>query len=168
MKKYKYLEKYICKQKDSNGVRSNSFFSINSEEIIFEEKKIEFDFPMQLKDFWSEIGYGFFHLSKNGKIQNTYSNRLLPPDEIKEILLSDEDDPNCPVIYEFYENLTEGDMPFFEIGDSVSFLYMRPKSDKPNAVYDALGNEISPTFEEFIYKLYHVSPTFYIDEFNKK
>ena len=162
MNKYQFLKKYICSG-NSNGITSNSFFSVASRNIIGAQKALGFHFPQQLKDFWDEIGYGFFHVSDSGKTQNTHTNRLMSPDQIADILLSNEDDPNSPVLPEFYEYLTPGDMPFFEIGDSVSFLYMRPNSETPNAVYDSLGNEVSSTFEQFVYRLYYESPTFYCE-----
>ena len=34
-----------------------------------------------------------------------------------------------------YEDLEPGELPFFEIGDSSSFLIMKLNSDNPNAVW---------------------------------
>jgi hypothetical protein len=163
MKKYEELKQYVCLGEGSNGVKSNSFFQITEEEIVSTEKRLGFKLPNQLVEFWLEIGYGFFHLSKNGIVQNSYANTLLWPDQIANILLSDPDSPDCPVIPEFYDYLRPGYMPFFEIADSVSFLFMQPKSENPNAVW--YGREkICDSFEEFIHRLYYESPTFYCED----
>jgi hypothetical protein len=62
--------------------------------------------------------------------------------------------------YSTYELLEPGDLPFFEIGDSSSFLLMKLNSDNPNAVWD-YDLTICDSFEEFIWRLYYESPSFY-------
>jgi hypothetical protein len=55
------------------------------------------------------------------------------------------------------------DLPFFEIADGNDFLFMRPQSDKPNAIYGLLNELIEEDFEKFIWRLYYESPTYYIE-----
>jgi hypothetical protein len=157
MKKYEYLKRYVNFNDFDGKKPMNWFESVSENDIFLSETRLGFKFPDQLREFWLNIGYGSL---PNG---SSNYNHFLYPKAIADILLSDPDSPDCPVIYEFYDMLEPGDMPFFEIGDSVSFLYMRPKSEKPNAVYDSLGNEVSPSFEEFIHRLYYESPTFYLE-----
>ena len=64
------------------------------------------------------------------------------------------------IIDSFYELLEPGDLPFFEIADSSSFLLMKPFSDNPNAVWD-YDLKIEDSFEKFIWRLYYESPSFY-------
>jgi hypothetical protein len=165
MAKYNYLKKYVSQAK-TIGLGENGFGLLLDPHLIeASEKRLGFEFPSELKEFWREIGPGVLRAAVNSpeNYRCAHNNTILDPYEIANILLSDPDSPDCPVIYEFYDMLEPGDMPFFEIGDSVSFLYMRPKSEKPNAVYDSLGNEVSPSFEEFIHRLYYESPTFYLE-----
>ena len=54
-----------------------------------------------------------------------------------------------------------GKRPFFEIGDSSSFLMMKRNTKYPDGVYDNLGHLVEPSFERFIWRLYHESPKFY-------
>jgi hypothetical protein len=61
----------------------------------------------------------------------------------------------------------DGDILFFEIGDMSSFLMMKSKSEKPNAVYNIMGELIEEEFEKFIWRLYYESPTYYLEEMKK-
>ncbi len=165
MKKYEYLRKY-CNQNKVIGLGENGFGLLLDPNLIeASEERLGFEFPSELKEFWREIGSGVLRASINSPehYRCAHDNAILGPTSIANILLSNPDSPDCPVIPEFYDMLEPGDMPFFEIGDSVSFLYMRPQSEKPNAVYDSLGNEVSSSFEEFIHSLYYESPTFYLE-----
>jgi hypothetical protein len=167
MEKYEYLRKYIRDKKDASGVRTNSFFLVSDDQILSSEQSLGFKFPSQLKEFWLKIGYGFLRSNCFEEFNNTNVNRIITPDEIAGILLSDPDSPDCPVIPEFYDYLRPGYMPFFEIADSVSFLFMQPKSENPNAVW--YGREkICDSFEEFIHRLYYESPTFYCEDSKDK
>lgn len=165
MAEYEYLKKYSNQDKMRYEYHETYFDTSSLKDIEREEKRVGFEFPSELKEFWLKIGYGSIRVGKNTPkdYRCVHHNSILRPDQIADILLSDPDSPDCPVIPEFYDYLTEGDMPFFEIGDSVSFLYMRPKLDNPNAVYDSLGNVVSKSLEEFIDRLYHESPTFYCE-----
>ena len=165
MSNYDYLKKYRNQNK-STGLGENGFASLLNPNLIEDaENRLGFEFPSELKEFWHEIGPGVLRASVNSpkNYECSHNNIILGPTTIANILLSDPDSPDCPVIPEFYDMLEPGDMPFFEIGDSVSFLYMRPESEKPNTVYDSLGNQVSQSLEKFIHRLYYESPTFYCE-----
>ena len=161
MGKYDYLKKYV-NIADSKA-NENSFYTVQPEEILEAEEKLTFNFPKSLKEFWLEIGYGFFRASIPEKnIQHAvWSNRLVHPLDIASIMLEGED--SGLITSEGIEMLQEGHMPFFEVGDSTSYLVMRPESDTPNAVYwyDTL---IEDSLETFIWKLYHESPIYYLNK----
>ena len=165
MGKYKYLQKYSNQNKKRYAYNENHFRTLFIEDIEAEEKRLGFRFPEQLREFWLEIGYGSIRVgAKTGPDWSCpHHNSILRPDQIADILLSNEDDPNSPVLPEFYELLRPGYMPFFEIGDSISFLYMRPQSDNPNAIWYG-RDKICDSFEEFIHRLYYESPTFYCED----
>ena len=65
------------------------------------------------------------------------------------------------IIDSFYELLEPGDLPFFEIGDSSSFMVMKPHSDNPNAVWYMGVEKIEDSFEKFIWRLYYEDPSYY-------
>lgn len=157
MKKYEYLKKFIA---DKPGGSPNWFGIITSEEIKEAEIRLGFEFPKSLKEFWLEVGYGFFKVSINGLINKDHVNRLCSPDQIADILLLKEE--SLLITDEGVEYLDKEDIPFFELADMASFLVMKPNSDKPDAVYRS-NLLIEEHFERFIWRLYHESPTFYLD-----
>ena len=59
------------------------------------------------------------------------------------------------------ELLQPGDLPFFEIADSSSFMVMKLRSDNPNAVWSDCGVKIEDSFEKFIWRLFYEDPGFY-------
>jgi hypothetical protein len=67
---------------------------------------------------------------------------------------------------EAYEDLQVGDLPVFEIGDSSSFMIMKPLSENPNAVWYMGMEKIEDSFERFIWKLYHIGPSYYADDWS--
>jgi len=64
---------------------------------------------------------------------------------------------------EAHELLQPGDIPFFEISDSSSFMFMKTKSDNPNAVWYMGAIKIENSLEEFIHNLYYKGPAYYAD-----
>lgn len=117
MKKYSYLKKYI-NNKDSHPC--NSFSTRVSDIQINEaEQRLGFSFPNSLKEFWLEIGCGVFNKSINGIEAYDYANLILSPKEIADIILLKEE--SGLIIPEALDYLKKEDIPFFEIGDSVSF-----------------------------------------------
>ena len=170
MGKYNYLHKYIVKK--GADLPGNFFYSLSLEAIRKAESELDFSFSDQLKEFWREVGNGFLNSDIYGNIEEMITNRLMPPEQILQIASSN--DPHAPdniaissFYYERSRELEAGYIPFFEIGDSVSFLFMNPKGENPNAVYYFLDKMVASSFEEFIYKLYHESPTFYLYAYYK-
>lgn len=160
MSKYEYLKKYRNPKDTKAG--ENSFYSVSAEKILTAEKALQKEFPKSLKVFWKDIGYGFFGASckELGITQIDYSNRLLTPGNIVSILQEGED--SGLITEQGLEFLKGGDIPIFEVEGFTSYLVMKPNSDKPNAVYDIDGSIIEDSLETFIWKLYHVSPTYYL------
>lgn len=118
-----------------------------------------------------EIGYGFLNTSVNNVNTLSHVNRINHPEQIADItLLKEESDYILPDVVEYFEEgyIGERDIIFFDIGDMTDFLVMKPYSAKPDAVYDMIGNIVEESFERFIWRLYHESPTFYLNvETNK-
>jgi antitoxin YxxD len=162
MSKYEYLKPYVNPVDTEAG--ENSFYSVSKEKISESGKTLNRVFPESLKTFWREIGYGFFGATSPeiGLTQIDYSNRLLPPEDIVSILT--EGVESGLITDQGFEFLNDGDMPIFEIADFTSYLVMKPNSDYPDAVYRTNGKMIEDSLETFIWKLYHVSPTYYLDK----
>lgn len=173
MTKYDYLKRYINKPYESPSCH-NYFGRVTAEEIMQVENKVNFKFPESLKEFWLEIGSGAIKQTINGVVDRSCNNYICSPTQIADLMyiMSKEDGyldegelPELTVFMtpEACEYFEEGDLPFFEIGDSSSFLMMKPNSGKPEAIYNILGRIVAENMEQFIWKLYHESPTFYLN-----
>jgi hypothetical protein len=162
MGKYDYLRKFINSTPDEP--HRNYFGLITNEEIKEAEKRLGFDFPISLKEFWLEIGYGTLTTSIN-YTKSINNNRIFYPEQIADImLLREESDYILPEAVEYINAgyIKDDDIIFFEVGDMSSFLVMKPSSDKPDAVYDEIGTLIEEHFERFIWRLYYESPDYYL------
>ncbi len=165
MSKYEYLKKYQAPHDHVIETwHENSFIQASRDSILAVEENLEVVFPIELKEFWLEIGGGNLTTPANAsaEYESYYINNFLFPEEIQQIIVY------CAtsglITEEVLEYMEEDEIPFFEICDHSSFLYIRPNSDKPNAVYGLGGDIVEDSIETFIWKLYHVSPTYYLDK----
>lgn len=167
--KFAYLKKYVDQGKYHIDTRyENCLWSLDDiNEIVESEKRLGFEFPSQLKEFWVEIGRGSLpnpHDLKDDFVA-AHNNHIFRPKDIADIiLLKEESGLILPWLLDYYNEgyLTEDDVPFFEVLAS-DFLIMKPKSLKPNAIYNMIGEIIEEDFERFIWRLYYESPTYYLD-----
>lgn len=180
---YFFLDQYIHGPNPIPGTivtlwNTNRFIRVAKKEIEKAEKILGFPFPSQLRQFYEEIGYGNLTTPHNPpKDYHFYNtNEILPPLIVahfykgiiehhtireKEEALHYEDD--YYFAHELLDYSTPGDLPFFEIGDSSSFLFMKPNSKSPNKIYDIGGDIVEKEFKNFIWKLYYDSPSYYCE-----
>lgn len=159
--KYEYLKKYVNPAKEiSPGIR-NIFYPVNDEDIKQTEELLKIEFPSQLKEFYKEIGYGFLVAPVDPPPDYNFynTNRINPPRFIEAILLEGQE--SGLISRDVFEDLQPGDLPFFEIGDSSSFMIMKLNSDNPNAVWFMGQEKIEDSFEKFIWNLYFDDPAYY-------
>jgi hypothetical protein len=157
---YDYLKKYILNEHEGSRL-PNNFWPVSQEEIDDFEQKIGIAIPSELKIFYQEIGYGFLtHTNKHDAIYDFCdTNRIIPPPDLADIILNG---ASSGLIMDFaFEDLSPGDFPIFEIGDSTRFMIMKPLSDNPNAVWFQGWEKIEDSFERFIYNLYYDDPAYY-------
>ena len=155
---YEYLDKYVDIDYDGS-VRQNRFSSLCEKEVLEQEKRLGYKLPSQLREFYFTIGYGNFRNNHDRSIiQKDWANRLLDPTSLADIKLLGYDSGQITSDVEFAEE----DLPFFEIADGNYFFCLKPQSTHPNRVYDA-DDVVAESFEEFIWKLYYVSPIYYFD-----
>ena len=163
MGKYDYLKKYI---NNKAHYPENGFNICLIQEINKQEKRLGFKFPKALKEFWLNIGYGALRKSKNNEITGGNGNFILSPKEVADMILLRHEDQVLPDIEELFDegwiNIEKEEIIFFEIGNSSSFLVMKPNSIKPDGIYDMYGWLLVDSFEEFIWRLYHESPDFHL------
>lgn len=168
MEKYNYLKECIYNpETKSYGSKNLKDFNVGFarvflNEIVEAEKKANIIFPKALKEFWLKIGHGNFSQSINTSFKSSgyITNELRWPKNIADII-TDPENAEGFILYtdNNEEMLEDGYFPFFEEGDSSSFLWMKPEHDR---IYDMCGDIVEEHFEDFIYKLYHVHPQYYL------
>ncbi|HCU06450.1 MAG TPA: hypothetical protein DIC42_02550 [Holosporales bacterium] len=164
---YEYLKKYYRNKEDEiTDISCNNIFYPLDEKIIIEaEQLLGFNFPISLRKFYEEVGYG--HITTPVKKDSNYefyaSNEILHPIVVSRFFHGEllNDDYHAYMTDYAYEELPKGDIPVFEIGDGSSFMTMKPESDHPNAVWYLGYEKIEDSFETFIYNLYYDDPVYY-------
>ena len=172
---YKYLKKYHhSNYRDKVYWSENLVYDIKNEELEEAKKIMGGYFPEQLQYFYENIGYARItapsHRPKDYDFSAT--NLILPPlvaaHFYQGVFYYNESNFEEPLFFddmylanETLEFLEPGDLPFFEIADSSSFMIMKTKSENPNAVWTMTGIKIEDSFERFIWRLYHESPSYY-------
>lgn len=134
---YEYLKKYI--NVDSNEL--HRFFKVEEGDIERAERRMKFEFPNCIKEFYREIGYGFI-----GKDPNFY-NRIMHPDDIADYVCGDD-------VYEYVDKSFYGDdeLVFMHIQDE-DFVTIKC-SGKLEGKIIFLGKKIADSFEQFIKEMY--------------
>lgn len=158
---YGYLKKYIKRNVDESGGGENAFYPINMMDVIKIEIELKLKFPDQLMEFYKEIGYGFLTYPEKFEegFRSFNTNRINPPELIRDILVHGAG--SYLISQDSFEILEPGDLPFFEISDSSSFMVMKLNSDNPNAVWFMGHEKIEDSFERFIWRLYYEDPSYY-------
>lgn len=162
MEKYNYLRRFISGSENDDPNFNIVFGKVLLTDIILAEKNASIKFPKSLKEFWLKIGHGWFRQSINSSfyLSQYNTNDLFWPKKIADIINDPEHAEGFILHLDHNEEMLEnGFFPFFEECDSSYFLWMKPGEDK---VYDGSARIIENNFEDFIYKLYHVHPQYYL------
>ncbi|MGE7593544.1 SMI1/KNR4 family protein [Peribacillus frigoritolerans] len=123
---------------------NHKFFPLKEKDLIKAEERLGFNFPPELREFYLEVGYGFF----KGNNENSIS-RLMDPDTIADITLREgiyEYDPDLEGIYEEADKLV-----FYEVNEGV-YLTLDLNDTQRTSVY-FFDNKIADSLESFIKKV---------------
>ena len=159
--KYSYLKQFCNKGLTDQKGPKNWFELVKISEITKAESLIGFEFPLSLKEFWLEVGYGSLKININ-LYNSDLNNYIIHPLDVANIILrkDESEDLDLPVLSDVLDMyLEEGDIPFMEVADSSDFLKMKRDSD---GIYDCGGDLLEESFEKFIWRLYHESAKYYL------
>ncbi|WP_311774029.1 SMI1/KNR4 family protein [Listeria booriae] len=93
----------------------NSFYPLSLKDIEQVENELDLTFPNELRQFYLEIGYGFF-------IGSEYQiNRLMDPESVRDFRLRVDDYEFYPDI-EIFDEVEEDKLVFFEGDESTTIL----------------------------------------------
>ncbi len=123
---------------------NHKFFPLKEKDLIKAEERLGFKFPPELREFYLEVGYGFF----KGNNENSIS-RLMDPDTIADITLREgiyEYDPDLEGIYEEADKIV-----FYEVNEGV-YLTLDLNDTQRNSVH-FFDNKIADSLESFIKKV---------------
>lgn len=123
---------------------NHKFFPLKEKDLIKAEERLGFNFPPELREFYLEVGYGFF----KGNNENSI-NRLMDPDTIADITLREgiyEYDPDLEGIYEEADKLV-----FYEVNEGV-YLTLDLNDTQRTSVH-FFDNKIADSLESFIKKV---------------
>ncbi|MGW6299771.1 SMI1/KNR4 family protein [Peribacillus butanolivorans] len=123
---------------------NHKFFPLKEKDLIKAEERLGFKFPPELREFYLEVGYGFF----KGNNENSIS-RLMDPDTIADITLREgifEYDPDLEGIYEEVDKLV-----FYEVNEGV-YLTLDLNDTHRTSVH-FFDTKIADSLESFIKKI---------------
>lgn len=132
--------------------KKNIFYPVTLEEIEKVEKELKIKFPISLKIFYLEVGYGFIH-SDVGNI-----NRIMHPLSVRDFRLRQNDFEYYPDI-EIYDEFEGNKLIFFE-GNEASLLSVGFNSEEGKVFY--YDEKVTDDFSDFIMKI-NEDDTFYYD-----
>ncbi|GHT15446.1 SMI1/KNR4 family protein [Bacteroidia bacterium] len=140
---YGFLINYKVGSVSSDNELANIFYPIQRDNIELAEEKLGYKLPLDLKNFYQEIGYGFFH-REQGSI-----NRLLSPLQVAQINLKEgiyEADPDLDVYDDIYKNEK---ILFFEVNEGLYLAIDKENHNGNSSVY-LFDKKISDSLKAFI------------------
>lgn len=138
--------------KDIKENSKNIFYAVKMEDIIEVEKELEIIFPIELKNFYLEVGYGFIH-SNIGNV-----NRIMHPFSVRDFRLRQNDFEYYPDI-EIYDEFEDRKLIFFE-GNEASMLSIGLDPEENDIFY--YDEKVAKSFSDFLMKV-NEDDTFYYD-----
>ncbi|MBC2257918.1 SMI1/KNR4 family protein [Listeria booriae] len=125
------------------SIEGNEFYELDKSEVTLVESELGIEFPVALKDFYNEIGYGFL------KNSGSNVNRLMDPESVRDFKLRVNDFEFFPDI-EIYDEYEEGKLIFFEASETALMSIGTEKTDSRIYYYDV---PIADSLEEFLIKM---------------
>ena len=141
---------YVKDLSDATASKHN-FYRVTPEEIAMSEAEIPL--PVELKAFYHEIGYGFFHRGY-GSI-----NRLLSPLQFKQINNKEDFYANDPELELYFERYNGLKYLFMEINEGLYLAIDKVDENGKNAIY-LFDDKIANSLLEFLV-MYDKHPGFF-------
>ena len=145
MSDFSFLKDYIlpsAKQEDRQKLSHFKHFLFRVDESIITTADTALNIPLELKNFYQEIGYGFFFQQRRSS-----NNTFLSPDSFKIINLRQEYYEFDPDL-ELYESYPDK-LIFFEVNEGVYLLIDKEDNKGKNAIY-YFDEKIADSLEEFL------------------
>lgn len=155
MKSLNFMKQYVFED-ESDDIWNNKhvFFKVDESEIMDLEDKLQKRLPIELKNFYKEIGYGFINCGKG-----TNTNRIISPIEIYDFYAGINDYEN-DIRREYYKDSNM--IIFFEVSaDTFITIDINEINDQGESPIYYFNKKISNSLYDFI-KSMDVENNFYI------
>lgn len=142
MSDFTFLSAYKVVNEDQDNGLDTIFYPVTDKEIASLEVELQSKLPIELVDFYSQIGYGFIK-KKSGNI-----NRFMDTYSLQDINLRTGDfeyDPDLEIYDEIYD---DDKLLFFEVNEGIYLAIDKLGHNKKNAIY-YFENKIADSLEEF-------------------
>lgn len=136
MKSFSSFAKYITEKNNPSSAKHN-LYALEEQSVRSAEARMDICFPEALREFYLEIGYGFFNRGSHSRF-----NRLIDPESVADIRLREdiyEYDPDL----EIYDDVTQ--LVFYEVVEGLYFSI----SLEDHAIY-YIDIKIADSLEEFL------------------
>lgn len=146
MSDFSFLVTYILPEFSPTDVESQKrhyLYSLEKDEIEKVDK--EFPLPLELKQFYYKIGYGFFHKHNT----NSAFNRLMDPQSCMDINLKLDIYEFDPELDSYLERYSGTKLLFFEVNEGIYLAIDKIDNNGSNAIY-LFDKKISNSLEEFL------------------
>ncbi len=124
--------------------RNNKFYPVTEKAVSESEEALGMSFPKELKDFYQQVGCGFFDGSKYN------ANRLMGPYSVRDFRLRQNDFEFYPDI-DIYDDYEDNKLIFFE-SDTYALISIELGNKEKSRIY-YYDTVIADSLEEFIKKV---------------
>jgi antitoxin YxxD len=143
MNNFDFLKTYVLEEASADEPQQRHYLyrlSVPEIEAVDEILPV----PEELKSFYTNIGYGFFHKDRNASI-----NRLMDPESFKMINLKEEY-YEFDIDLELYDEIYQGDkLLFFEVNAGTYLAIDKEANEGKNAIY-YFSKKIAASLEDFM------------------
>src|SRR5262245_13247416 len=123
------FKKFVGLDENSSEPTPNIFWPVPESEILHAERLIGVRFPETLRQFYQEIGYGFFTQgTENATDDGFLINRLIDPESVADMVVNPASVQRPP------EGFPEGVIPFFDLGN-YTYLVIKSTPVSPDSVF---------------------------------
>lgn len=144
MNKFNFMKQYVV-ENESDDIWNNKhvFLKVDELEIIESEFRLQKKLPMELKQFYREIGYGFINCGMGSNI-----NRIISPIEIYDFYAGINDYEN-DIRREYYKDFDK--IIFYEVSaDTFITIDMRDVDNEGQSPIYYFDKKIANSLYEFI------------------
>lgn len=143
MSKFFFLNEYRVQNEAQTNDLDNIFYPLSEDDVKKAEAEFEYELPTELKDFYVQIGYSFFHRSQ------VNVNRFLDTTSLFQINLKLDEFESDPDL-EVYDDLYKGEkLLFFEVNEGVYLAIDKVDENGKNKIYYT-DEVIADSLEAFI------------------